>query len=185
MAPPQWSPPASCPLPSLNTQDPRISLSRPLHSASDKSVICVFLFSPQLISKFLRGRVMFFQSSILQRAWHVTNSSSWGWVWQAVWTASAGLTLAKAALDAQWSQPCRKLLMGSSLWFMRARVAQAWPPFQPQFQVQESDPLTEVPSCTSWVLWATHWTSLLSWISYLQSMGSNSTWPGCWEDPTR
>lgn len=34
------------------------------------------------------------------------------------------------------------------------------------------------PWCTSCVLWATHWTSLLSWVSYLQSIGSNSTWPG-------
>ena len=67
-----------------------------------------------------------------------------------------------------------KLLMGSSLWLLRGRVAQAWL----QFQVQESDPLTEVPWCTSCVLWATHWTSLLSWVSYLQSIGSNSTWPG-------
>lgn len=108
------------------------SFSRPLHSTSliNQLFVC-FYFSPQLISKILRKEWCFSNASILQRAWHVTNSSSWGWVWQAVWAATGCFGWFDPGKGSPyctaWSQPCRKLLMGSSLWLMRAK----WPRLGP------------------------------------------------------
>ena len=175
MAPPRWSSPASC------LFSPFFEYPRPLNFSFMTPYIVhlinqLFVYFSSVLNSFVnfwRKEWCFSTNLPSFRELGTSQTALHGVEWTAT-AALVSLTLAGLALDAQWSQACMKLFMGSSLWFMRGRVVQAWP----QFQVQESDPLTEVPSCTGCVLWATHWTSLLSWVSYLQSTGSNSTWPG-------